>query len=598
MKRTLSIVGIIVLLLIHIGLVFRSYPLDVFSDGEIPLKGDIARHFATAHGSAECGGLYGYDPYFMAGYPVGLWNSMGKKGYELAHLALPGVGLPRLFYGVIVVLCLLNPILLWAALRSHAGSKRVSAILFVLVILFWQLGSQVSYFWNFGNIFFPAAACWIVMMCAATQQILLGRRTVLNMIWLGLLATAVLYCHSVALVAAAIALAVLVLVHGIKNLKTSQVACLLAAVFICLALSAAWLCPLLLSRADCLGQPKLWFQGGPKHLVMDVFSDRAYQHHFDRNFLYQFAIVVGCAGLVASWKKDSSRFAAALGIGAIAVLVLTYLGHLVPPIRAIQPYRFTIPAMILLLLPAARGVDLGLRVFSEAGRKDRLLVLVVIALLLPRFSAYLIDLSWPPDRPGITEPRQAVIEAVREMEIKGRLLCDDIGLGHILPYTCEVPVLSGLSSQAFLHHRFAGMDEEGILFGRRPGAWDGAKLTEYLRAYAVEYAIFSSRPWLSLAARSDSPFERMQRVGGHTIFKVRDADVDYVLEGEAVVSADHNMIAVSEASGSLLLSFHYAEWLSAGEGVTLVPETVLDDPVPFIRATPGSGARDFVITKH
>jgi hypothetical protein len=598
MKRALAPIAIAILLLAHIVLVFRSYPIDVFLAGEIPLKGDIARHFATAHASAECGGLFGYDPHFMAGYPVGLWNSMGKKGYELAHLALPMLALPRLFYLVIVGLCLLNPLLLWAALRRHAGSRNRSMILLALVLVFWHLSSQIAYFWNFGNIFFPAVSCWVVMMGAATHDVLNGRRLWLNALWLGLLATATLYCHSVALVAAAIVLLSVVGVHGLGRIGTKSWLGIGLALTVFVLLSIGWLIPLFQSRGDCLPQPKLWFQGGPKHLVMDLLSDRVYRHHFDRNFLYQFAIIVGFAGTMVSLRREGRNLVFALGLGACGVLVLTYIGHAIPPLRAIQPYRFTLPAILLLALPAAYGLDAGLKALAHCGKKERLIMFLLVAMLMPRFTASLIDLTWPTDAVGITEERRQVVEKVKQMQVRGRVLCDDIGLGHILPYTCRVPVLSGLSSQAFLKHRFAGMDEEGIVFGRKPGEWDGEALAQYLDTYAVEFAIFSDGPWLRFADRPDSPFVLVEVVAGHSIFRVRGADIDYLIDGEARVDADYNQIAIRAASGPLLLSFHYADWLTASDGVILTPEMVMDDPVPFIRATPPPGTTQFIVRRR
>ena len=78
----LRICTAILLLALHAVLVLRSYPPSLLLHGELPLKGDVGRYFATAAGAAGAGGLYGYDPHFMAGYPVGLWNSMGKKRFR------------------------------------------------------------------------------------------------------------------------------------------------------------------------------------------------------------------------------------------------------------------------------------------------------------------------------------------------------------------------------------------------------------------------------------------------------------------------------------------------------------------------------------
>ncbi|MDA0989872.1 MAG: hypothetical protein O3A51_03875, partial [Verrucomicrobia bacterium] len=207
-----------------------------------------------------------------------------------------------------------------------------------------------------------------------------------------------------------------------------------------------------------------------------------------------------------------------------------------------------------------------------------------------------IDLTWPADRPGLTAARQEAITALREQPVTGRVLVDDIGLGHVLPYYAGLPVLGGLSSQAFLKHRFAGIDEEGILFGRKAGAWTSAALAEYLHTYAVEYAVLSTRPWLQFAQRADSPFEVVSRVGTRLICRVRGGDASYVLDGKASVTADYHGIHVSQLDGdSLVLKFHYADWLTGGPGVRLSPVPILDDPVPFIRVDVDSGVQAFTI---
>jgi len=534
----------------------------------------------------------------MAGYPVGLWNSMGKKGFEIFHLLLPWVSLPRLFYGVIVSLCIITPLLVWLALRRRCGSVRCSSILFALSLVLWHLGTQIAYFWGFGNIFFPTAACLVVLMCAALQGIIDGPRQWLKGVVLGVLAAAAFYFHTVVLVAAAPALLAVLLMGGAGRTDRRARASIGLSLAVFALLIVWWLVPLLGTRDDCLAQPKQWFQGGPKHLVMDMFSDRAYQQHFDRNFLFQFAVVAGLAGTWIAWRQTGNRLMAALGVGGICSLAITYGAPFVAPFRAIQPYRFVIPTTLLFLGPAAVAADAGVGIFLESGRRVRVLAAVLGVLLVPRFTAYLIDQTWPRGDVGVTDVRRQVIEEVKTMQVQGRILCDDVGLGHILPYFCDVPVLSGLSSQAFLKHRFAGIDEEGILFGRKPGEWEPAELLEYLQAYAVEYAILSTRPWLRFARRSDSPFVEDRTIAGQTLFRVRDAQPGYALQGEADITAAAGRIEVKNATGPVVLKFHYADWLTGGEGVSLKAVHVLDDPVPFIRADPDPGVREFVISKR
>ena len=70
-------------------------------------------------------------------------------------------------------------------------------------------------------------------------------------------------------------------------------------------------------------------------------------------------------------------------------------------------------------------------------------------------------------------------------------------------------------------------------------------------------------------------------------------------EGEATVKADYDLIDVRNVtSRSLLLKLHYSDLLKASDGVELTTETVLDDPVPFIRCTIPEGITEFSIRKE
>lgn len=594
------------LLLAHALLVLRAYPIGFLLRGDVPLKGDVPRYFATAAAVAETGGLFGYDPYNMAGYPAGLWNSMGKKGYEVLHLLLPWIPLPQLFYLTLVGLTLACPLVLWLALRRHCGTAVCRGILFVLTLVVWHLSTDISYFWNFGNIFFPAASCALVLMVVLLGRLLEARRRWIAALALGVTAAAVFYAHTVALAAAVVPLLAVVLaaargrVQPGLTARASGALALAAAVFSLLVVW--WVVPLAQTQGDCLPQPKAWFQGGPKELVMDVFSDRAYQHPFDRNALYHLVVVAGLAGTLLVTRQLRSSTAPpvllALGLGGVAALAITYVGFTIPAMRSIQPYRFTIPATLLLLGPAAVFIEAGWDAVRRSPPAVRATVIALLLVLMPAFTGYLIDLTWPRDGMAIPAGQQAVMDALRARPVKGRVLTDDAALGHILPTFNRVAVLGGLSTQAFLKHRFAGIDEDGIGFGRRAEDWTPATLRPYLAAYGVEYAVFSTPAWRRLAAGPESPFALEQAIGGTGIYRVQGGDPDLVLSGEADVVADYRGIVVSNVAQSpLVLKLHYASWLTAGPGVRLEPEMVLDDPVPFLRAVVDPGVKTFLIHK-
>src|SRR3954447_25882863 len=102
--------GIILLGLLsaHLALVLRQFPPTSLARGGLPVKGDVARYLATVDGTQRIG-RGGDDPLAMAGYPVGLWNSMGKKGYELLLPLMPGSSLGTRFYLSLVVIAIISP---------------------------------------------------------------------------------------------------------------------------------------------------------------------------------------------------------------------------------------------------------------------------------------------------------------------------------------------------------------------------------------------------------------------------------------------------------------------------------------------------------
>lgn len=595
--RLVRLAALVVALGLHTCLVLRNYPLACWQADEVPFRGDVSRYYATAVAAAAVGGLYGYDPYNMAGYPVGLWNSMGKKGFEVLHLLLPGVSLPRLFYGALVGVSLLAPLLIWGAVLPFRELRRHAALLLALCLLYWHLSTEVAYFWSFGNVFFPGASALLVVMTAAAHAVLTDKRPWLAAVLLGLCAAAVFYAHTVVLLAGVLPLLTLLVLQGRAHVRGRHLLRIALALGLFLVLILPWLVPLLQSRGDCVPQPKAWFQSGPKTLVMDLFSDRVYRQPFDRNFLYRAAVVLGLVGMRLAWRKQP--LVVALGSGGLGALVLAYGASYVEALQSIQPYRFVIPATLLFLVPAAVALQAGAEAARAAPRATRALVAVLLVLLAPQGSAYLIDLAWPRDPAGLTADQREAIAHFQAVPPTGRVFVDDPELGHLLPALASVSVLGGLSSQAFLKHRVAGVDEDHIAFGRHARDWDPVSLQRKLNTYGVELALLTTKPWQNVAARMPGMFEAVGAVAGRPCFRVRGDAPSLVLAGTAEVRADYAGIHVRGAApGVLVLKFHYADWLDAGPGVTLHPEPIPESPIPFIRADVVAGTPDFTIRRH
>ena len=586
-----------VVVAVHLFLVLRAYPPSVFLKGEVPLKGDVSRYFASAFSAASIQGSFGYDPYVMAGYPAGLWNSMGKKGFEVLHALLPGVPLPTLFYLALAGFSFLAPFFVWLAGRRCCASAGGALTLLGACLLYWHLCTQVAYLWNFGNVFFPATACLLPGLAVCAWNVLAGRKLLVSTLAVALLGAVIFYFHTALMAGAGACLLACAMVNprGLRRWQTWVAAAVGAALFALLA--APWLIPLLRTYGDYRPLVYAGYQGTTNHLFMDLLSDRAYGHPFDRNALFHVAVVLGCAGGWLARRDSKRRVVWAMTLAAGLCLFVAYGFSHVRALQSTQPYRFLVPATLLLIAPLALFVEWAFAGLGKASREVKAVVGLLLLAAAPGFTAYLVDLARPREACGLEETRREVLDLIGKRPSQGRVLCDDVHLGHIIPYYTGRPVIGGLSAEAFTKHGHTGVDYEGRLFGRTPDEWDPELLGSALATYGVDYAVLHKEAWVKFARKPGSPFLPDTRVGGYRLYRVRDASLGLVLEGAGSVAADYDLIRVSDVRQTpLVLKLHYADWLEASNGVRLEPRPVPDDPVPFIRCIVPDGVSEFTIS--
>jgi len=168
-RRTLYAVAVL-LVLAHVLLVFRHYPLSILRSGEPLCTGDLGIHFAGCSEGRQLlsngGRLWGYSPSFMAGYPFGAWDSFSRRGYEYASLLFPGCSAATAFYWYVILTALLPPFLLALAAGILGLGRREILLCLCLAVVIYQVGDPISYLWTFGNVAFPFVTCLAVLYFA------------------------------------------------------------------------------------------------------------------------------------------------------------------------------------------------------------------------------------------------------------------------------------------------------------------------------------------------------------------------------------------------------------------------------------------------
>jgi len=547
---------------------------------------------------AGVGGLHGYDPFQMAGYPAGLWNSMGKKGFELAQWMFPGLSFERRFYLILLTAGLIFPVIfgVWCA---QFFSSRMGRLLWAFtLLLFWHFETYIAYFWQVGNVFFPAGSLLMAMLLVTCWQLSFGEVSWRTALGVGVGGALLFYVHTVLMVPLTVSAAGFAIASIWKkqwSLRRTGFIILAGVLFSGLVLP--WLIPLLLTRDISVPAPWPMFTGGIRNLIMDLFSDRVYQHPFDRRFLFQAAILFG---MVGSWIVLKSKVLLlgklkALIVGAFVCLGIVYGLPLTGAFAAIQPYRFLIPLVVCLLPLATLGVQGFVGWWWRLGGQSRSWAALPVVLLLPHLTAYFVDVTAKP-RVVSSSNYTAALDRMTQLPGKGRVFLDDIPLGHLAPYFTGKPILGGLSTQAFVANGFAGIDDRGILFGRPADQWTVDALSGYFDLYAVEYLVLQRADLIKLVKQDRALFEYLGNVGKWQFFRYRPYQ-GYDMGGDARVSATCNEIVVERGSANeVLLKFHASRFLkSVTPGFVIEPFDVNGVPVPFVRGVFADGVQQGVL---
>jgi len=608
--------GLMVLMLIHSTLFFWHYSPRHFVDNTVPIHVDTTRYFSNMASVAGVGGVHGYDPYQMAGYPAGLWNSMGKKGFELARFLFPGVSLERRFYLTLLLGGFMAPIAFGAWFARFFVSRPAKLLWVSLLLVFWHFETHIAYFWRVGNVFFPAGSLLMAVLLMGCWQLVFGGRIAgrgralspgnrscslwdfFGALGLGVCGALLFYVHTVLmipLIVCAVGFSLYVIWR--KQWTTRILGRIVLAGIIFSALVLPWLVPLLLTRDISVPAPWPMFTGGIKYLIMDFFSDRIYRQHFDRRFLFQAAIVMGVAG---SWfvltTKSFAGEMRALIAGAGICGMIVYGVPLTGTFGAMQPYRFLIPFLVCLLPPAAIGIHAFGLWWSQLGIRSRIWASLPIVLLLPHLTAYFVDLT---ARPPVASSSQyaEILSAIGQLPGPGRVLIDDIPLGHLTPYYTGKPIIGGLSTQAFVAHGFAGIDDRGILFGRPTQQWTSEELSRYLDLYAVEYLVLQRKELVLLVQQDAARFASLGSVGSWQIFRYLPYQ-GYDVKGSAGITATYNEIVVKRGStNEVILKFHFSPFLrSATPGFEMEAFEMDGVPLAFIRCVFADGVEVGVIS--
>ncbi len=609
------------LLVVHVALTLRFEPLSVIFGPE-PISGiDYDTHYEQALRALEAfrtsGRLWSWDPHLLAGQLSGAIFDADSKLHEVFVIALASLGVaPHRAFNLFVLLGHLGlPFAVYAAARLFRLRREAAACAVALASMCWFFDGFSHWVSWVGMISYGMAAYMALLPLALFHRYLEDRRGAQIAGVAGLLALQhLLHPYSFFILVAPMTW---LFARRYRTLSTRERAQVLVAAALAVVANLWWLAPALRFFHYILDSA-FYLDAGASFLVFDylgLLKDPSTTGVVAVRSGFRFLAYGGALFALVAWRRDRDARLPVFGVALGVTLGVAYLGGYVPPLRQIQPYRFSLAATFLATIPAGAFLfDATAELWRLASerllpRSTALLVGLLALVAAPRLARdaiyFLPELVPKVDRPlpgglpnvnaapefgtvlwpggfdykhtPMTDDVRKVIEWVKARDDgQSRFLVEAWILGERLAWATDAQILGGFREFNLQH-------SDANWFRRHPtgGATDPAEFPRYLRQYNVGWVVMTA-PMPELEGRLDvlEPFARLQ---GHRIFRVKQAPS--FLEGDAParVSARVDSLRVEGAPpGDLVLRYHFLPTLRCRPGCEVYRAPVPGNRVGFI----------------
>lgn len=598
--------------------------------------GALGSRFLIDHGTP-----WGFDPYFMAGYPVTpVWDSSSNP--SILFQALAGGGYHPRAYNIGLFVCSLVALASLPAGAAAAGLGLSEAALAALLGWLYLRCGWPDMFVRSGLFAFVTASCEAVLLTG----LLLGYEGKASAAGWGALtaaASVLVFTHVTGPLLSLGAGLGLVASAALRHSWRWSTA-LVAAALTALAVNLFWLVPLWTFRG--IRSPLAFFMApGSAWAVVDHYLAGDLEGRLGLAL-----VALGLAGLIV-WMASGQRvWAATFGGAALSLLVLAAFGGQWSITTTLEPFRFLVPFHLLMTVPAgsvvvqagrrlARALGGGLR-GTLAVASGGLVALAVAGLAFPqwfRLAAGQIRV----DRPlvaGLRPEMEALVRSLRQhtdpsarilFEDQLRLLeATDPESTHWTPLLPELlgrdsrQFIGGLYQTAFIAHHRAASFGDFTLGGIPIDAWPPERLRAFCDQYNIGWVVCWSplsrlrfdywgdahrvatvprhhTPGLvpsvpsyvqnTLVARLGPALaSQYLREGGeqYVLYRI-DRPHTFFLKGQGqLAAAKPNQIelaGVVPERGEVVLSLHWLDTWRTDPPLRVTPISVPNDPVPFVK---------------
>jgi len=369
-----------VLAIAHLVGCLYYFPYSEIASGEPAMTSDYSVQYLSSLDAAHNlrrGSFLGYTTRWAAGSVSGFPSLANNRPLSLVLAATPDRLAPLVFNLTIFVALWLAPLAVYGAARTSGAASSEAVLAAALAVASWYGSSFLRLYWRAGSVVFVLSAIVAVWIGLKLPAIWRSSPRIRADLLAAVLVAVAGWLHSLCVIAVAI-------VGGagwlaMKPEERRPINRLLLMAFIAALLCSPWLSAFAATAPLRRSLDYGIYLGGIPALLFDVswgFSPADWQKG-------QLTVVVPLLMLALAagpFAREERRRRDGLWLAVAGFAALAYLASYVTPLRSLQPYRFVIPMMALLMVLAAPLVRIAGQWRAErAAAVAALVALVMLA---------------------------------------------------------------------------------------------------------------------------------------------------------------------------------------------------------------------------
>lgn len=572
----------------------------------------------------DAGKSWGYNPYWMSGYPDNTIYDVENKGVELLTYASNQMGLDDviIFKWYLLFTFLVGPFLTYWAARNFGFSRNVSILILVLQIIFWSAIPYIRVMVVTGTYSYVFVSFLSIYILSLLYRVL-NKQDKKALAGIFLLAPIAVMLHVYSALIICIPGLILYLLYVRKQPWYMHFILVCVAVFV-LIVNSFWLIPLSRFLHYSTVSNDYVNQGSLFTFLMWSLMAIVLVPALLLTVFYTFS------GLRRIRHEMGNKLYIFFGGTILFYLLLGAFGRYTPLTRMLVPLRYHVNMFQYMAFPGALGIYVSIRElrnrFKEKPRKGivvrigfGLSIIIPSILFVGISNAYAGNnpIAWFYSRDlcnHIYDQPQSedFIEWLKNnTSAEGRILIESVwspmeeeqdkwfymNYEPVLPLLVNREFIGGPRDDAFFLHNHSGLhldfvqfeqlaDSENIpmiLFKKPINSIELNELKEYFDLYNVQW-IITSRPQAKEYFNQFPEYTvKVKEFGEVWIYRV-EREPSFIVGGEGEVKATFNHIYVKNFSGGeIILKYHWMEGLATYPKLKLEEVKLMDDPVGFIK---------------